>query len=973
MKEKATELDIIVNLRTPRKSDNCGSPLNLDNRVNTEIKSCDSVNLKALEGLFTDRKDRLTEIYLGNFPKAGRSCSLSLEKSTWDYVIVLHNPDYTPEGNKPITSEFAKSFYKKVFRKKHENNPHTENIHYEQENRSFMSVFQDLSNYETGKAFKNGGRVYCDNDEIIDSRGSAKDFMTLTRNALLYKLVGNLGLKVKQLISSTGSHIILLISADKEDLEIIAQRTRYEKHLEISQVDLISLLPCDKSLRPFHVLKAPNSEISALYKSVRKFYRSAFNYDKRAEVFSFDYAATGVSAIQWGLYAQFLQLMKTGINEIKLSVKSRVKRMVLFQKLIKESLAQVNMSQSSKHRLKNLWDWLGLKKEVSPYLEYKKFSKETEFEKMWRFYTVNENGKRDLFKNMERIRLLTLHIDQVVDLDLLEHSGIVAGHFPLHNDWELQGKIRKPMRNSVEEEGLMHNFLFNLKAGKEKGRSLNDSWRVSLVYNTLPLNKIRNYFGEKIAMYFEFLNIMHRYLLYPSVLGIVVFALQRSYDDDFHLVVKVFNIFYSILMTLWATIFTEHWKQKEASLAILWGQTKYEQIQLPRGRFKGTTRRSPITDDLDEIHFESSKRMKFYALSISVTVFLIILVLSFVASFLILKNTYEYVYVYYLASLGNALQIQVFNVIYTKLALILTEMENHRTRVEYEDSLIIKTFSFQFVNSVNSLFYIAFIKPGIGGCNVTGDGKSQSCMHELFIQLLLIFLVSYFKNLIEIGTPLLKYHLRRYRSSHTSHTSNTSKLSSPSESPSDLRSEIENELNKDYYLNRDLDGTIQDYLELAIQFSFLTLFAIAFPLSTVLAFIGLWLEMYTDKFKILNLVKRPVPLQGKDIGTWATIFNGISILSIFTNSALFCFTARTFEDFDDSVKYIVYGIVVVVLLVFRAQLQWWIPDILPKYEVLAARHEFIISKFLQEDKVEKILEQVEAYDENIYFTKTRFI
>ena len=359
--------------------------------------------------------------------------------------------------------------------------------------------------------------------------------------------------------------------------------------------------------------------------------------------------------------------------------------------------------------------------------------------------------------------------------------------------------------------------------------------------------------------------------------------------------------------------------------------------------------------------------MKFYVLSISVTVFLIILVLSFVASFLILKNTYEYVYVYYLASLGNALQIQIFNVIYGKLALILTEMENHRTRVEYEDSLIIKTFIFQFVNSVNSLFYIAFIKPGIGGCNVAGDGKSQSCMHELFIQLLLIFLVSYFKNLIEIGTPLLKYYIRGYRSSRSS------KQHPPNESPSDLRSEIENELNKDYYLNRDVDGTIQDYLELAIQFSFLTLFAIAFPLSTVLAFIGLWLEMYTDKFKILNLVKRPVPLQGKDIGTWATIFNGISILSIFTNSALFCFTARTFEDFDDSVKFIVYGIVVVVLLVFRAQLQWWIPDILPKYEVLAARHEFIISKFLQEDKVEKITEEVEAYDENIYFTKTRFI
>jgi hypothetical protein len=967
MEDKTNAFQVIVNLRSPRRSEQSNSALSVDNQVDNDLQYCNSINFKALEGIFTDRKDRLTEIFRGNFPKTGKSCSLTLEKSVWDYVIAIHNPDYSTNGNKVITPDFAKSFYKKVFRKKVEINPHDTNIHYEQEKRSFSNVFEELDNFGIGKSFKNGGRIIFESDEIFDTGAVAKDFVSLVRNALIYKLVGNLGLKVKQIMSKNGRFIFLLICADKEDLEIIAEKTRYEKHLEISQVDLVSLLPCDKSLRPFHILKSPTDEIKRLYHSVRKFYRSAFNYDKRTEIFSFDYPSTDVSPEEWSLYTNFLELVSSGIKAIKSSVKSKVKRMVLFQKLIKESLTKVNSESRSKHKLKNLWDWLGLQKEIPPYLEYKKFSKNTELQKIWRYYSVDANGKRALFKNMERIRLLSLYIEQVVDLSVLEHHNIVAGHFPLHHDWELNGKTKSLSRYSAEEDHLMHNFLFSLKENSKKNLPLEKAWRVSLINNQLPLSKLRNYFGEKIAMYFEFLNLMHKYLLFPSILGIIVFILQHYIGDNSNTVVRVFNIFYSILMTLWATIFTEHWKQREASLAILWGQTKYEQIELPRGRFHGHTRRSPITDDFDEVHFDQSKRLKYYLLSISVTIFLILLVLSFVASFLVLKNTYKHIYIYYLSSLGNALQIQLFNFIYSRLAIILTEKENHRTRVNYEDSLIVKTFCFQFVNSFNSLFYIAFIKPGLGGCNVIGDGKGESCMHELFIQLLLIFLVSYFKNLLELGTPLGKYYFRKYLSSRGQRRPEDESLEK------DLRTEIESELNKDYYLNRDFDGTIQDYLELAIQFSLLTLFAIAFPMSTVLAFIGLWLEMFTDKFKILNLVKRPVPLQAKDVGTWGTIFNAISILSIFTNSALFCFTAEAFKDSENSVKFIVYGVVVVVLLVFRAQLQWWIPDILPKYEIISARHEYVISKFMQVDKVEKIEEEVEAYDRNIYFTKTRFI
>ena len=61
------------------------------------------------------------------------------------------------------------------------------------------------------------------------------------------------------------------------------------------------------------------------------------------------------------------------------------------------------------------------------------------------------------------------------------------------------------------------------------------------------------------------------------------------------------------------------------------------------------------------------------------------------------------------ASILNALQIQILNFVYSKVAIWLTKRENHRTDTSYEDSLISKLFCFSFVNSYASFFYIAYI------------------------------------------------------------------------------------------------------------------------------------------------------------------------------------------------------------------------------------------------------------------------
>lgn len=58
----------------------------------------------------------------------------------------------------------------------------------------------------------------------------------------------------------------------------------------------------------------------------------------------------------------------------------------------------------------------------------------------------------------------------------------------------------------------------------------------------------------------------------------------------------------------------------------------------------------------------------------------------------------------------NLIVINILKLVYRKLALIMTEWENPRTRSSYEKSFTLKMFWFQFCNMFSSVFYVAFFK-----------------------------------------------------------------------------------------------------------------------------------------------------------------------------------------------------------------------------------------------------------------------
>ncbi|KAH9634436.1 hypothetical protein HF086_008270 [Spodoptera exigua] len=81
------------------------------------------------------------------------------------------------------------------------------------------------------------------------------------------------------------------------------------------------------------------------------------------------------------------------------------------------------------------------------------------------------------------------------------------------------------------------------------------------------------------------------------------------------------------------------------------------------------------------------------------------------------------------------------------------------------------------------------------------------------------------------------------------------------------------------------------FVQLFLQYGFVTIFVAAFPLAPLFALINNVLEMRLDAKKFLTCYRRPVPQRVNDIGVWYRILDSIGKLSIITNGFIIAFTS----------------------------------------------------------------------------------
>eukprot|EP00051_Salpingoeca_urceolata_P033512 m.20994 g.20994 ORF g.20994 m.20994 type:complete len:1015 (-) comp6318_c0_seq1:211-3255(-) len=99
-------------------------------------------------------------------------------------------------------------------------------------------------------------------------------------------------------------------------------------------------------------------------------------------------------------------------------------------------------------------------------------------------------------------------------------------------------------------------------------------------------------------------------------------------------------------------------------------------------------------------------------------------------------------------------------------------------------------------------------------------------------------------------------------------------------------------------------GYFAEFLEMVIQYGFLTLFVASFPLAPLFAVLNNVFEIRIDASKMLNSLRRPFAERAESIGMWEDILPAIGTLAVITNAFVIAVTTSfiprlVYQHFND--------------------------------------------------------------------------
>jgi hypothetical protein len=457
------------------------------------------------------------------------------------------------------------------------------------------------------------------------------------------------------------------------------------------------------------------------------------------------------------------------------------------------------------------------------------------------------NGK--LLRDVDRIHLMEEIIRGHIKIEALVKYKILIDFYPLHNQEDL---------TSLKD----HLLSFNLKS--------------------LDISKLRDYFGEKLCLYFIWLEFYAKELLLLGILGILVWLIGWFWGSDHEGVYyRWVELAFALLVCLWCAMFQIKWQRKSNLLSLKFGTRGCKLKEIEREQFLGKLVRNSVTGELEKVFDRKIKIQRQIVTSLS-TFFMVGLVVAFTLSLffyraLLIKGGERGWGPMLIATL-NTLQIYVMNLVYDAMAVRLNDWENHKTETEYENGLIVKKVGYQFVNYFISLYYIAFIKEHWDGCD------NNNCMKELNYNLWVMFGLNMIFNVIEIGSPVLKA-----RSLWKSEEEKVQKMVQQGQQARLDISSAERQGKQETLV------ILNEYLEVVMNLGYIIFFCVAFPLGPIIYWVFNVLEIKGDAFKFFTLFKRPFPRQAENIGVWEDVIHFLSIVGVVTNTALMIFTANIFD------------------------------------------------------------------------------
>ncbi|KAI0076569.1 DUF590-domain-containing protein [Panus rudis PR-1116 ss-1] len=538
--------------------------------------------------------------------------------------------------------------------------------------------------------------------------------------------------------------------------------------------------------------------------------------------------------------------------------------------------------------------------------------------------TNNPVGGEDLdstpLSPADRLRLIHSYITSTV-----EDGGL--GVAPQSDEW-----------NRVESIMALHDHLFN------------DTWIRSWTTHQLGFvkyDKIKEQFGESIALYFSFLSTYTKALLVISAIGAACYFLAAPYSTV-----------YSILLVLWSISFVEWWRIKQRVLSVRWGT---------RGSFRVEKRRAQYK------HIAWWKRDLRILTSVPVILFFAAILAVILTGIFVFEAFVTQLYkgpgariVGFSPTILFMAIVPRFLGLYHNYAVRLTNWENHAHQSSHDASLTIKTFSLSAIVAYLGLALSAFVYVPFGeqvmtfvqtnlfhkefpfhasakswassvmstfgtgptatfvanttekaaaaasegihqqkakgywetdSSNARGKLNPSRLQDQMFAFTVTNQVINTF---LEIGLPFILRAVDSLKNgrglSFAAPAGGAAKkkrvMFEDEASGSEVAKSANGKEEREFMerVRREValpEYTLfADYSEMITQFGYVSLWSTIWPLAPVMSLINNWLELRSDAFKIAVHTRRPIPSRSDTIGPWLDTLTFLTWLSALTNSAL---------------------------------------------------------------------------------------
>ncbi|XP_051503264.1 anoctamin-9-like [Myxocyprinus asiaticus] len=511
-------------------------------------------------------------------------------------------------------------------------------------------------------------------------------------------------------------------------------------------------------------------------------------------------------------------------------------------------------------------------------------------------------------------------------------------HFVLHNTFIGSGESLEDLLKNGVFESI---FCLHEKKEQKKLKKKWASWFAVLSLFKQPVTDVKEYFGEKVALYYLWLGWYTRMLIPAAVIGVVVFLYGVAFFNTSPLIKEVCDsnilmcprcdkkcsvwnlsdtctyskvsqlfdnegtVAFAMFMAIWATLFLELWKRHRALYVSKWNMFDWceEEEEL-------------ILEIVNNPQCKPKEYRHSYLRSILV-ILLVTLVLVVIiglanalvicrvlAAILFSESNWHFLshHASTLAMLLGAvlhyITIQVMTRINRIVALKLCEFEKTRSFAATEKSFTVKMFTFQFFTLFSSLFYVAFFLGRINGypgkyVRIAGYWRLEEChpsgcLTDLFIQMAVIMVLKQtINNIFEFTVPWLKLCFKRTKAKTIRRKCGNCYRKACREEganfdPCDL-CKLHTWLDNYDLSDVNAFSLFNEFLEMVIQFSFTTIFVAAFPLAPLLAFINNIFEIRLDAIKMVSLERRLVSKKTNDIGVWTRILEAVGVMAVIAN------------------------------------------------------------------------------------------